>query len=304
MKTAILGAGAVGCFYGGMLARAGCEAILIGRPLHVEAIRRDGLKMETRSFDERVPIAADTDPAAIAGARLVLCCVKSSDTSQAAVDMAPHLAPDAIVLSLQNGYDNAERLQQALGRPVHPAVVYVATEMAGAGHLRHHGRGELVIGPFAESREVVAEFALAGVPVSISDDVAGQLWTKLIINCAYNGLSAITQMPYGQIVSGEGLTDVIDDIVSECLDVARADGIGVQDDIRAAVAGIAQSMATQKSSTAHDVARGRRSEIDYLNGYVVRRAAMHGIRTPVNRTILALVRLLERHITANAARDS
>lgn len=297
MKTAILGAGAVGCFYGGMLARTGREVVLIGRPVHVEAIRREGLRMETRSFDERVPIAAATDPAAVAGAGLVLCCVKSSDTEQAATDMAPHLAPNAIVLSLQNGYDNAERLQQALGRPVHPAVVYVATEMAGPGHLRHHGRGELVIGPFAASREVVAEFALAGVPVDVSDNVAGQLWTKLIINCAYNGLSAITQMPYGQIVAGAGLSEVLDDIVSECLDVARADGVGVPDDIRAVVAGIAQSMATQKSSTAHDVARGRRSEIDFINGYVLRRAAIHGIRTPVNRTILALVRLLEQRNT-------
>ena len=294
MKTAILGAGAVGCYYGGMLARAGREVVLIGRPVHVEAIRREGLRMETRSFDERVPIAADTNPSAVTGAGLVLCCVKSNDTAQAAADMARHLAADAIVLSLQNGYDNAERLQQALGRPVHPAVVYVATEMAGPGHLRHHGRGELVIGPFAKSTEVVAEFALAGVPVSVSENVAGQLWTKLIINCAYNGLSAITQMPYGRIVAAEGLVDVIADIVSECLAVATADGIRVPEDIRAAVAGIAQSMATQKSSTAYDVARGRRSEIDYINGYVVRRASTHGIPTPVNRTILALVRLLEQ----------
>lgn len=293
MKTAILGAGAVGCFFGGMLARAGREAVLIGRPVHVDAIRREGLRMETRSFDERVPVAADTDPAAIAGAGLVLCCVKSNDTGRAAADMAPHLGPETIVLSLQNGYDNAERLQQALGRPVHPAVVYVATEMAGPGHLRHHGRGELVIGPFAGSSAVVAEFALAGVPVGISDNVPGQLWAKLIINCAYNGLSAITQLPYGRIAAGEHVAEVLDDIVGECLAVARAEGIDVQDDIRAAVAGIARSMATQKSSTAHDVARGRRSEIDYLNGYVLRRAAAHGIRTPVNRTILALVRLLE-----------
>lgn len=300
MKTAILGAGAVGCFYGGMLARAGREAVLIGRAVHVDAVARDGLRMETRSFDERVRIGASTDPAAIAGARLVLCCVKSNDTAQAAADMARHLAPDAIVLSLQNGYDNAARLEQALGRPVHPAVVYVATEMAGPGHLRHHGRGELVIGPFAESAEVVAEFAPAGVPVQISDNVAGQLWAKLIINCVYNGLSAITQMPYGRIAAGEGVAGMMDDIVAECLAVARADGVEVPGDIRAAVAGIAQSMATQKSSTAHDVARGRRSEIDHINGYVLRRAAAHGITVPVNRSIHALVRLLEQR-NADAA---
>ncbi len=293
MKTAILGAGAVGCYYGGMLARAGREVELIGRPQHVEAIKHDGLRMETLSFDERVKATATTEPGGIAGADMVLCCVKSTDTAQAAAEMAPHLAPDAIVLSLQNGYDNAERLQAALGRPVHPAVVYVATEMAGPGHLRHHGRGELVIGPFEHSAEVIAEFAIAGVPVTTSDNVAGALWAKLIINCAYNGLSAITQLPYGRIAPGEGIPGVMEDIVSECLAVAQADGVTVPGDIRAAVAGIAKSMATQKSSTAHDVARGRKSEIDHINGYVLKRGAALGITTPVNRTIHALVRLLE-----------
>lgn len=293
MKTAVLGAGAVGCFYGGMLARAGREVMLVGRPQHVAAIERDGLRMDTLTFKECVKVGASTTAAAIAGARLVLCCVKSNDSLQAAAEMAPHLASDAIVLSLQNGYDNAERLQAALGRPVHPAVVYVATEMAGPGHLRHHGRGELVIGPFAESAEVVAEFALAGVPVQVADNVAGQLWAKLIINCVYNGLSAITQLPYGRIAPGEGISGVMEDIVAECLAVATADGIEVPGNIRAAVAGIARSMATQKSSTAHDVARGRKSEIDHINGYVLRRAAVHGIATPANRAVHALVRLLE-----------
>ena len=171
--------------------------------------------------------------------------------------------------------------------------------MAGPGHLRQHGRGELVIGQLARSSAEDDGFTLAGVPVSISDNVAGQLWAKLVINCVYNGLSAITRMPYGQIVVGDGMREVIDDIVTECLEVAKADGVSVQDDIRSAVAGIAQSMATQISSTAHDVARGRRSEIDFINGYVARRAATHGIRTPVNHTILALVKLLEQASAAS-----
>jgi 2-dehydropantoate 2-reductase len=249
--------------------------------------------METLSFDEQVKVTARCDAGGITGADMVLCCVKSTDTTAAAAEMAPHLAPGAIVLSLQNGYDNAQRLQELLGRPVHPAVVYVATEMAGPGHLRHHGRGELVIGPFDGSAAVVAEFALAGVPVQISDNVAGALWVKLIINCVYNGLSAITQLPYGRIAPGEGIAGVMDDIVAECLAVAQADGVTVPGDIRAAVAGISKSMATQKSSTAHDVARGRKSEIDHINGYVLKRGAALGIATPVNRTIHALVRLLE-----------
>jgi 2-dehydropantoate 2-reductase len=283
-----------------MLARAGREVVLIGRPQHVEAIRRDGLLMDTQTFREHVAVGTCLDAGGVQGAQLVLCCVKSTDTANAAAEMAPHLAPDAIVLSLQNGYDNAARLQQLLRREVHPAVVYVATEMAGPGHLKHHGRGELVIGPFARSAEVIAEFAVAGVPVQISDNVAGALWAKLILNCAYNAMSAITQMPYGRIVEGEGVTAMMEDIVVECLAVAQADGVEVPGDIRAAVVGISRTMATQISSTAHDVARGRKSEIDHINGYVLRRGEALGIATPVNRALHALVRLLEARTESTA----
>ncbi|MCK2095800.1 ketopantoate reductase family protein [Thauera aromatica] len=300
MKIAVMGAGAVGCFYGGMLARAGHEVVLIGRARHVEAIRRDGLRMEMATFRGCVPIGASTEAEAVRGAHLVLVCVKSTDTEAAAAQIAPHLAPEAIVLSLQNGVDNAARLQARLGREVGPAVVYVATEMAGPGHLRHHGRGELVIGPLAAAAELVALFGGAGVAVEVSDNVAGALWAKLILNCAYNALSAITQLPYGRLVQGEGVKDVMRDAVAECLAVAQGDGVVVPDGMWAAVEAIARTMPTQTSSTAQDLARGKPSEIDHLNGYVVRRGAAQGGATPVNRTLHALVKLLEGRATTSA----
>ena len=293
MKTAVMGAGAVGCYYGGMLARAGHEVILIGRQQHVEAVRRDGLFLDTNTFQAHVPMQADTAVSAMQGAKLVLCCVKSTDTESAATDMAPYLEPDAVVLSLQNGVDNAERLQAALGREVVPTVVYVATEMAGPGHVKHHGRGELVIGPSAASDRLAKLFADAGVPVQISDNVTGALWAKLIINCAYNALSAITQLPYGRLVQGAGVEQVMHDVVQECLAVARAAGIAVSGDIWEAVQRIAQTMPGQLSSTAQDLARHKPSEIDHLNGYVVRKGEALGIATPVNRVLHATVRLLE-----------
>ncbi|MCM2288124.1 MAG: 2-dehydropantoate 2-reductase [Sulfuritalea sp.] len=293
MQIAVMGAGAVGCYYGGMLARAGNQVTLIGRAQHVAAMRRDGLLLDTQTFREHVPLQAAIDASGIAGARLVLCCVKSTDTENAAAEMAPHLASDAIVLSLQNGVDNAARLQARLGREVQPAVVYVATEMAGPGHVKHHGRGELVIGPSAASRELVALFAAADVPVQISDNVAGALWSKLILNCAYNALSAITQLPYGRLVQGAGVEDVMRDAVQECLAVASAEGVSVPGDVWEAVQRIARTMPDQLSSTAQDLARHKPSEIDYLNGHVLRRGMALGIATPVNRVLHTLVKLLE-----------
>ncbi|MDI3512521.1 MAG: 2-dehydropantoate 2-reductase, partial [Betaproteobacteria bacterium] len=158
-----MGAGAVGCYYGGMLARAGHPVTLIGRPAHVQAVRAQGLRMQTQSFDERVPLIASTEASAVAGADLVLFSVKSPDTQSGGEQMRPHLAPGALVLCLQNGVDNAERLRTVLpGHEVAAAVVYVATEMAGPGHLRHHGRGELVIEPSARSAQVMQALTAAG----------------------------------------------------------------------------------------------------------------------------------------------
>ena len=294
MKIAVMGAGAVGCYYGGMLARAGHEVVLIGRPQHVDAVRRDGLLLDTRQFQDRVMMQAETDAGtALNEAGLVLCCVKSTDTDRAAAEMLPHLEPDAIVLSLQNGVDNAERLQSGLGREVVPTVVYVATEMAGPGHVRHHGRGELVIGSSAASHILTTVFSDAGVPVQISDNVTGELWAKLVVNCAYNALSAITQQPYGHLVQGEGVAALMQDVVQECLAVARKAGITIPGDMGEAVRRIALTMPGQLSSTAQDLARNKRSEIDHLNGHVVRLGEKFSIATPVNRALHSLVKLLE-----------
>jgi len=292
-RVAVMGAGAVGCYYGAVLARAGHEVTLIGRPQHVQAVQRSGLRLQTIDSDRHIQLRASTEPDAVRGAELVLFSVKSTDTEAAGKALAPHLERDAAILTLQNGVDNAERLAATLGREVIPAVVYVAVEMAGAGHVRHHGRGELVIASCKQSGAIAAAFGAAGVPVEISDNVAGALWAKLIVNCAYNALSAITQLPYGRLVQGAGMPEVMRDVVDECLAVAQAAGVKVPGDMHEAVRRIAQTMPGQYSSTAQDLTRAKKTEIDHLNGFVVRKGEPLGVRTPVNRALLALVKTLE-----------
>jgi 2-dehydropantoate 2-reductase len=270
----------------------------------------------------------------VAGAALVLVCVKSPDTESAGRELAPHLARGACVLSLQNGVDNAARLQAVLGRPVAPAVVYVASEMAGPGHVRHMGRGELVIPsdigaamstgaadvidvaanaaaaldatlapiPLADSGlaspDIVALFARARVPVELSDNVLGALWGKLLLNCGYNAISAITDIPYGRMVTLPGVARTVHDAVAECLAVAAAMGVSIPGDVWAAVERIATSMPGQVSSTCQDLRRGRPTEIDHLNGYVVRQGDRLGIPVPLNRALHALVKALEAKAAA------
>ena len=298
LKIAVMGAGAVGCYYGAMLARAGHDVVLIARLHHAQAIAADGLRLQTAHFEEQVRLAASTQASAVQGADVVLFCVKSTDTGSAGAQIRPFLKTDALVLCLQNGVDNAERLRLELPEhDVAAAVVYVATEMVGPGHVKHNGRGELVLAPstFARisSQTLANALAAAGVPTEISGNVRGALWAKLTLNCAYNAVSAITQLPYGKTVPGLGIHEVTRDLVDECLAVAAADGVTIAGDMDAAVRNIAETMQGQYSSTAQDLARGKHTEIDYLNGFIVRRGEALGVATPVNRVMWALVKLLE-----------
>jgi 2-dehydropantoate 2-reductase len=292
-RVAVVGAGAVGCYYGGMLARAGHDVVLIGREQHVRAIEASGLHLETQTFDEHVRLDASTDSNAVKGASLVLFCVKSTDTETTARQIAPDLDANALILTLQNGVDNDERVRAVLANEVAAAVVYVASEMAGPGHVRHHGRGELVIAPTSRDPSLASQLIAAGIPTEISADVKASLWSKLILNCAYNALSAISQLPYGALVKGQGIDVAMRQIVDECVAVAHADGIRLGGDVAAAVRRIVETMPGQYSSTAQDLARGKTSEIDHLNGYVAARGIALGVPTPSNQLLHALVKLIE-----------
>ena len=295
MKIAVMGAGGVGSFFGALLARAGRDVHLVTRSAHVEAIQRNGgLMLESVAYTGPVALGAGTTPDGVAGADLVLFCVKSGDTERAGESMRPYLGEHTPVLSLQNGADNAERLSAVLGRHVIPAIVYVAVGMAGPGHVRHHGRGELRLGEAPQSEAIARQLTASGVPTDVAPDVMAALWDKLIINCAFNAMSAIPQMPYGELMASPGVPKLMHDIVEEGRAVAAAAGIALTGDLHEGVRRIAATMATQRSSTGQDLAAGKATEIDHLNGYVVRRGESLGVPTPVNRALWVLVKLMER----------
>lgn len=298
-KIAVLGAGAVGGYFGGLLARAGAPVVTIGRALFVEAVRKHGLFLDTLHFQETVKVEASTELAAARGAELVLFCVKTTDNAETARGLAPFLAPGALVLCMQNGVDNVEQIRAASGIEALPAVVYVAASVPEPGRVKHVGRGDLVVGPENEkTKKVEAVFARAGVGCRISENIAGDLWTKLIWNCALNAVSALGRARYGQIAASPDAWKVVESSVYEVLAVAKAAGVdppGLEDP-KAAVDGalkIATQMADALSSTAQDMNRGKRTEIDSLNGYIARRGAELGVPTPVNQALYAMVKLVE-----------
>ena len=297
-RIAVMGAGAVGCFFGGMLARAGADVTLIARGPQLEALARNGLFIDSVHFQQRVPVRASAEPTAVRGAELVLFSVKTVDTETAAKSIAPHLSPGALILSLQNGVDNVARISAAAGLSALASVVYVAASLPEPGRVRHAGRGDLVISnsPAQQVAAIRDTFVPAGVPCRLSDNLEGELWQKLTLNCCGNAVSALTRSGYGPAVRNPLVRQVMQTALDEARAVAQASGVQLPDDgpeNSANAMNLLENYGSAASSTEQDIARGRRTEMDSLNGYVARRGAELGVPTVVNRTLYALVKLLE-----------
>jgi 2-dehydropantoate 2-reductase len=298
-RVAVVGAGAVGGYFGGLLARAGAPVVMIGRPPFVEAVKKNGLFLDTLQFQERVHVEASSELSAARGAEIVLFCVKTTDNAATARELAPLLAPGAIVVSCQNGVNNVEQILAASGIEAVPAVVYVAASAPEPGTVKHVGRGDLVVGPENDkTKKVAALFARAGVGCKILENIEGELWTKLIWNCALNAVSALGRAKYGEIAASADARKVLDELVDEVVAVAKAAGVQFPElkNVEAARAGalkIASQMVETRSSTAQDMQRGKRTEIDSLNGFIAKRGAELGVPTPVNHALFTLVKLAE-----------
>ena len=299
-RIAVVGAGAVGGYFGGMFARAGAPTVFVGRRHFADALNSRGLVLDKSQGLERIRARATTEMSAVRDCSLILFCVKANDTQEAANQMAPFLRPDATVVCLQNGVDNADQVRAAANVVVLPAAVYVAVSMPEPGRVKHLARGDLIIGPPSEKTTEVANlFISAGIPCRISDNIEGELWVKLLCNCALNAISALGHAPYGEIAQNSDAKLLMQHIVDEVLAVGQAGGVvlpGIRDreSGMAAAMEIATQMADALSSTAQDLDRGRPTEIDALNGYVARRAAKLGIPAPVNHALFTLVKLAEQ----------
>src|SRR5919198_4213696 len=260
-RIAVVGAGAVGGYFGGIFARAGASTIFIGPKHFVDAVNSKGLVLDKSEGQERIAVKATTDMSAVRDCSLILFCVKSNDTLATAGQMAPFVRPDATVVCLQNGVDNADAVHAATNSVALPAVVYIAVSVPESGRVKHLARGDLIIGPPSEKTiEVARVFDRAGISCRISDNIDGELWVKLLCNCALNAISALGRVRYGEITQSEAAIKLMENVVDEVLAVARAAGITLPD-VRDRESGMAAAMkiATQMSdafsSTAQDLNR-------------------------------------------------
>src|ERR1041384_2898429 len=298
-RIAVVGAGAVGGYFGGMFARAGAPTVFIGRKHFADAVNSKGLVLDKSEGEERIGATATVDMSAVRECRLILLSVKANDTLATARQMSPFVRRDATVVCLQNGVDNADQVRAAANVSAVPAAVYVAVSVPESGRVKHLARGDLIIGRSEKATQLADIFVRAGIPCRISDNIEGDLWVKLLRNCALNASSALGRVRYGQIVRSADARGVMKHIVDEVLTVARAAGVvlpGVHDrqSGMAAAMELATQMADAFSSTAQDLNRGRLTEIDALNGYISRRGAELGVPVPVNHALFTLGKLAEQ----------
>jgi 2-dehydropantoate 2-reductase len=283
-----------------MFARAGAPTVFIGRKHFADAVNSKGLVLDKSEGRERIRPTATVDMSAVRDCPLILFSVKANDTSATAKGMAQFVRPDATVVCLQNGVDNADQVRAVAKVDAVPAAVYVAVSIPEPGRVKHLARGDLIIGPPSERTTHLADlFVRAGIPCRVSDNIEGELWLKLLRNCALNAISALGHARYGQIVQSEDAKKLMEHVVEEVLAVARAacvvlPGVGDRESGMAAAMELATQMADAFSSTAQDLNRGRPTEIDALNGYISRRGAELGIPVPANHALFTLVKLAEQ----------
>jgi 2-dehydropantoate 2-reductase len=300
MRIAIVGAGGVGGYFGAKLARAGESVVMLARGAHLDAIVRDGLRVCSAvdgEFTAKVDALASL--AGLPPVDMALFCVKSFDTRVAAEALRPVLGPDTGVVSLQNGVDNEEILDEVLGPgQALGGAAFVFSTIASPGVIAHTLLGRIVFGELdgrvseraTRLREALAH---AGVPVELSTDVRRVLWEKYLLISAQAGTTALTRVPIGVIRETPETWRMYRRIVEELAALARASGVALAADVvETIMKGAAALAPTASSSLYHDLAQGRRLELEALHGHAVRLGERLGVPTP---TVFAVYAALKPH---------
>jgi 2-dehydropantoate 2-reductase len=312
-RVAVLGAGNIGCFVGGMLARGGHRVALVARPRVIDAIRRNGLRLTSADgvddvvSADRLTLSETSD--ALADADVILVTVKSTDTAEAADLIARHGAPRAIVISLQNGVSNADVLRGKLpGRAVLAGMVPFNVQGLGEGRFHRATSGDIVVA--RDAANTAATLSVAGLKLRATDDIAAVQWGKLVLNLN-NALNALSGLPVRAQVAQRPWRQVMADQWAEALGVLRVANIRIisatpvpatwtpfllrmPDTLFEAVLGRAMTIdPSARSSMSDDLLRGRHTEIDFLQGVIVDLAQKHGRDAPLSRRVVSLIKQAE-----------
>jgi 2-dehydropantoate 2-reductase len=289
----IVGSGALACLFAARLAAIGEQVqMLAGWPEGLAALQSDGVTLVgADGTRQRYPVQASANPADFAGAQIALVLVKSWQTPRAAQQLAVSIASDGVALTLQNGLGNREALAEQLGEPrVAAGVITTGATLVAPGVVRWGGEGIISLGTHARLGALPRILQQAGFKVVTDQDVASLAWSKLVINAAINPLTAVLNVPNGELVKREAAQQLSAQLANETAAVAKAQGISLTfADPAAAALDVAKRTAANFSSMLQDVQRGAQTEIDAICGSIVRAGAAAGVPTPVNDVMWKLV---------------
>lgn len=308
LKICVLGAGALGCAIGGVLAESGCELTLVTRnAAHVDAMNRDGLRLVEDGVERSVKVRAATGCAGLEPMDLVIVLVKSFDTRRAIEAAAPIVGPNTVVMSLQNGLGHEDELIAVVGRErVMAGKTYVGGVLLAPGQVRIGVKDkETLIGELDgtlsfRAQAVAKAFEAAGLACIVSDNILGTMWDKLLVNVATGALAGITGLSYGELYAVPEIEQTALAAVAEAIAVAQAQGVrlSMTDPRQPWIKASAGLPPQFKTSMLQSLEKGSITEVDFINGAVVRQGEKFNLPTPVNRTLVACIKGIERRLHA------
>lgn len=302
MKIAVVGPGAMGCLIASFLKNKTKEELWLvdKNPERAKKIREDGIKVEGISGSSLVKLDVTANPREVGACDLVVICVKSYSTEEASKDIKELVSDKTYVLTLQNGIGNVQILNDYFGsESIIAGITNHGATLLGVGHVRHAGRGDTIIGMSGKRtlgvmRDVAAILTKAGFDTKISKDIDSVIWSKLIINVGINALTAITRLNNGRLVEYDGTRELLRSAVQEAVKIVKRKRIKlIYDDPIQKVESVCKATQTNVSSMLQDVLNKKRTEIDFINGAIVRQGKSLGIPTPANDVLTSLVRTIE-----------
>jgi 2-dehydropantoate 2-reductase len=301
MKIVVMGSGAMGGLFGGLLTRSGEEVWLVGnRKEQIDRILSTGLTLEEKGKSQIIPMNATLDAATAGKADVAIFFVKTYDTEGALSDALVLEKDDTIFLTLQNGLGNEEVICQKIDRKkVMLGVTGHGATLLGPGHIRHAGWGKTFIGELDHRitdrvSRIAKTFSEAGIETEVSLNIHDQVWEKLLVNVGINALTALTGFKNGQLLDYPETSRLMKRLVAEAVEVARGRGIHLAEDPIEKVRKVAEATKENRSSMGQDFDRRQKTEIDAINGAVVREAYLLGIPVPFNQAVTDLVKAIEK----------
>jgi len=304
-----MGTGAVGGYFGAKLAAAGQDVVFIVRQRNLPSLRRNGLRVESPTGDLNVRNGFFTDSPADAGmVDLVLFCVKSYDTAEAAAALAPMMSKRTAILSLQNGIDNADKIAGLWGSERTLAgVVYLGAQMSDPGVIQHSSGGKIVLGPISGQASDTAQLveqliSRAAIPCEISAAIEQVQWAKLLWNAPFCAISCLTRSTVREIVESESLAKLTRDCMMEVQAAARTRGIDLKTELFDQTLAFSRGLGEFKPSMLQDLEAGKPLEYDALNGIVMRLLEQAGEQAPINRVFHGTLNFLDKKLREEASR--